>query len=58
MMPSIISIDEAWIIALIDKRLAEHGLIKKPECEHKSDGNVYTSNPPQNKCIKCGELYR
>ncbi len=27
-------------------------------CDHKSDGTVYTSNPPQNKCKKCGEFYR
>lgn len=27
-------------------------------CQHESDGNVYTSNPPQYKCKKCGEFYR
>ncbi len=27
-------------------------------CEHESDGLVYCSNPPQNKCKKCGEFYR
>lgn len=25
--------------------------------EHESDGMVYTSNPPQYKCKKCGEFY-
>lgn len=28
------------------------------ECEHEPDGNIYTSNPPKNKCKKCGEFYR
>lgn len=28
------------------------------ECQHESDGMIYTSNPPQNKCNKCGEFYR
>jgi hypothetical protein len=27
-------------------------------CQHEHDGMIYTSNPPQNKCIKCGEFYR
>ncbi len=27
-------------------------------CQHESDGIIYTSNPPQNKCVKCGELYK
>jgi hypothetical protein len=27
-------------------------------CKHESDGSIYTSNPPQNKCKKCGEFYR
>ncbi len=27
-------------------------------CQHKSDGLVYTSKPPQSKCRKCGEFYR
>jgi len=27
-------------------------------CNHEHDGMIYTSNPPQNKCIKCGEFYR
>jgi len=27
-------------------------------CEHESDGMIYTSNPPQNKCKKCGEFYK
>lgn len=25
-------------------------------CEHKPDGMIYTSNPPQNKCKKCGAV--
>lgn len=28
------------------------------KCQHESDGMCYTSHPPQNKCIKCGEFYR
>lgn len=27
-------------------------------CKHVSDGMIYTSNPPQNKCVKCREFYR
>ncbi len=27
-------------------------------CIHENDGMIYTSNPPQNKCKKCGEFYR
>lgn len=27
-------------------------------CLHENDGMIYTSNPPQNKCKKCGEFYR
>lgn len=27
-------------------------------CQHELDGFRYISNPPQNKCIKCGEFYR
>lgn len=30
----------------------------KTECEHESNGLMYTSMPPQFKCIKCGEFYR
>lgn len=26
-------------------------------CEHKSDNIRYCSNPPKNKCIKCGKFY-
>lgn len=28
------------------------------ECKHESDGWMYMSNPPQNKCKKCGQFYR
>ena len=28
------------------------------ECEHASDGMIYASYPPMNKCKKCGEFYR
>lgn len=28
------------------------------KCEHESDGLSYMTNPPQNKCLKCGEFYR
>jgi hypothetical protein len=27
-------------------------------CEHESDGLIYTSNPPKNKCVKCEEFYQ
>lgn len=27
-------------------------------CDHEDDGNIYASNPPQNKCKKCGEFYK
>lgn len=30
----------------------------KPECEHQDDGQIYYTNPPQVKCIKCGEYYK
>jgi len=48
-------IKEAFAIKL---RLKQ-GEIKVFEgCKHESDGLIYTSNPPQNKCKKCGEFYR
>ena len=28
-----------------------------PRCEHESDGAIYTSMPPKQKCVKCGEFY-
>ncbi len=28
------------------------------ECQHESEEIGYTSNPPQNRCKKCGEFYR
>lgn len=31
---------------------------EEQKCEHESDGMIYTSNPPQNKCKHCGEYYR
>lgn len=36
----------------------ESGWIKPKNCQHEFDGNIYTSNPPQNKCKKCGDFYR
>jgi len=30
----------------------------KLECQHESDGNCYSPNPPVAKCKKCGEFYR
>ena len=33
-------------------------MIENYKCDHESDGMCYTSNPPQNKCKKCGEFYR
>lgn len=29
----------------------------KTLCNHESDGLCYTSDPPQYKCLKCGEFY-
>ncbi len=34
------------------------GLFEQDKCEHQDDGLTYYSNPPQVKCIKCGEFYR
>ncbi len=54
----------AMMIEIIDERQGGYlreqiNAIKFPEkCQHKSDGLIYTSNPPQNKCKKCGEFYR
>jgi len=28
------------------------------DCKHESDGMIYTSHPPQNKCKICGMFYR
>jgi hypothetical protein len=33
-------------------------MIDNYKCLHESDGLIYTSNPPQNKCEICGEFYR
>jgi len=59
MMPSILSIDKAWLIEMIDKRLAEHGLIKEQPCKHNEivSGAYPRSNPPA-LCEKCREYYR
>ena len=27
-------------------------------CKHVSDGLSYTSNPPQSRCIECGNFYK
>lgn len=32
-------------------------LIDNYKCNHESDGLIYTSNPPKNKCVKCKEFY-
>lgn len=34
-----------------------HDMKPCDECKHEDDGMVYCSNPPQNKCKKCGEFY-
>jgi hypothetical protein len=48
-------IKEAFAVKL---RLKQ-GEVKAFEgCIHEGDGMIYTSNPPQNKCKKCGEFYR
>lgn len=33
-------------------------MIDNYKCNHESDGMCYTSNPPKNKCKKCGKFYR
>lgn len=53
---------------LYNEALDDHGIYRPDiqlnesqdvdRCSHESDGNIYTSCPPQNKCIKCGEFYR
>jgi len=30
----------------------------RTECKHESDGLIYTSDPPQYKCIHCGVFFR
>lgn len=41
-----------------DKKLAEKcGLDVRDICEHENDGLIYTSNPPQSKCKKCGGFF-
>lgn len=42
----------------IDLNKKIHLIIDKYQCKHESDGMCCTSEPPQNKCIKCGEFYR
>jgi hypothetical protein len=32
-------------------------MIDNYKCNHESDGLIYTSNPPKNKCVKCREFY-
>jgi hypothetical protein len=32
--------------------------LEKATCQHESGGLVYCSNPPKNRCKKCGEFYR
>lgn len=33
-------------------------MIDNYNCKHESDGLIYTSFLPQNKCKNCGEFYR
>lgn len=33
-------------------------MIDNYQCKHESDGMCYLSNPPQYKCIRCGQFYR
>ncbi len=42
----------------MDVKKKVHCMIDNYHCDHESDGLIYTSNPPQNKCKKCGEFYR
>lgn len=35
-----------------------NSMIDNYKCSHESDGLIYTSNPPQNKCKLCGQFYR
>ena len=47
------------IQSMIDNYSAQDcQLVVNEVCKHESDGLRYTSNPPQNKCKKCGKFYR
>jgi hypothetical protein len=46
------------LAATFTKAAGDMVLKDDPQCRHESDGMIYTSNPPQNKCKKCGAFYR
>lgn len=48
--------DEELLIKI--ESMIEKYHLDKDDCQHVADGRVYLTDPLQNKCIKCGELYR
>lgn len=51
--------DHLFVLLQDDPECIKCGVAYAEEdCEHENDGMVYCSNPPQNKCKKCGEFYR
>ena len=46
-------------LSLRDKAVTENSCDNvDTQCEHQSNGLSYMSNPPQHKCMKCGEFFR
>ena len=51
------SCESSWNYKMKDLKIKLKAMIDT-YCEHESDGNCYTSYPPQNKCKLCGEFYK
>ena len=66
LFPTKLELIQAQCDYWIDQRQNERGTmnayledIRTPrQCPHETDGNCYTSNPPQYKCKLCGEFYK